>query len=459
MRRRVAALLGRLFSEELARGASVNLGFTVVNLVAQLVAGLTLAVYLGPAGVGAFAIGMLVLDNVNVLVHLPGAAFVREFAASEKEEALATVAGIKLLLCIPACATVLIVAGPLSALFQVPENMVRVLAAYPPLSAVASIGTMVFESRRKMVRRNLPSLAENIGRLAAVLFLSTGATVLASRPESAALAFVLGAAPAVAVSFLLAGFPDVRRMNPSRARAYFSFGWRTTLAQLLQKQLLWVGTAAVYLAYLGASLPLAQAESGLFKTAYSLMFYIVLVGSAVPIMLYPLLSRAFTLPHAGEQRAEAHRLLSLAFYYELMLSVPLALGLVALGPWAFTTVLPGFAPAALTAQLLSLSGVLFCIMLPPTVLLTAANRPDLTLRLFLLMAAVAVTLNALLVPQIGSPWGGAMGAIIADWATAAAGLLYALLLCKSIGVPAPSFARFRDSLGARRAKAPQGPDP
>jgi O-antigen/teichoic acid export membrane protein len=459
MRRRVAALLSRLLREELARGASVNFAVTIANLAAQVVAGVALLAYLGPGGVGAFAIGMLVLDNVNVVVHLPGVAFVREFAAAEKEEALATVAGIKLLLCIPACAAVLIVAGPLSALFQVPQNMVAILALYPPLGAVASIGTMVFEARRKMLRRNLPALAENAGRLAVILVLAAGVALLPTRPESAALAWVLGAIPAAGVSFLLAGFPDPRRMRPSRARAYFSFGWRTTLAQLLQKQLLWVGTATVYLSYLSVSLTLAMDQSGLFKTAYSLMFYIVLLGSAVPVMLYPLLSRAFALSDGEERRREAHRLLSLAFYYEVIIAVPLALALIAAGPLAFATVLPGFAAAAPTAQLLSISGVLFCLTLPPTVLLTAANRPDLTLRLFVVMAAAAVGLNVLFVPQIGAPWGGAMGAVIADWATAAVGLAYALRLSRSIGVPSPSFALFRESLSAKRLQAPSGPGP
>src|SRR6185295_10974932 len=190
------------------------------------------------------------------------------------------------------------------------------------------------------------------------------------------------------------------------------------------------------------SLTLAQEQSGLFKTAYALMFYIVLLGSAIPGMLYPMLSRAFTATDEAERRRETHRLVSLAFYYEVFLSIPLAVALVVLGPWAFATVLPGFGAAAPTAQLLSLSGVLFCLTLPAAVALPAANRPDLTLRLFILTAGVALALNALLVPQVGQWYGGSTGAIIADWATAAAGLVYSLLLVRRVGVPFPSFATF-----------------
>lgn len=446
-------MIARLLREDLARGASLNLGFILANLLVQLVASLLLAVYLGPQGVGAFAIGMLVLETVMVFVHLPGVAFVREFASAEREEALATVAGVKLLLCLPASAVILLAAGPLSALFQVPAGMIALLAMYPPLSAVSSIATMVFESRRDMARRNLPALAENVGRLAAVAGLLGGLALLPSRPETAALAWVLGAVPSAAVSFALAGFPDLRRTHPSKARAYFSFGWRTTLAQLLQKQLLWVGTAAVYLAYLSVSLDAAQERSGLFKVAYSLMFYIVLFGAAVPTMLYPMVSRAFSLPEGAPRGAEVHRLYSLAFFYELFVALPLAAALVAFAPAAFQLVLPGFEAAAPLAQLLALSGVLFCLTLPAAVLLPAANRPGLALRLFLLQAALAVGLNALLVPQTAAWWGGAMGAVIADWVTAAMGLAYALALVRGLGVPLPSFALFRASLARSQAPA------
>ena len=415
-------------------------------MLLQLVSGLALAVYLGPEGVGAFAIGMLLLDTAMAVVHLPGVAFVREFASDEREEALATVAAFKLVLCVPASLAILLLAGPLSALFGVPATMIAVLAMYPPLSAVASVATMVFEARRKMVRRNIASLTENAARVVAVLVLTSGAASFASKPEAAAFAWVAGAAPAAFVSIALAGLPRLRLAHPSKAREYFAFGWRTTVAQLLQKQLLWVGTAAVYLAFLPASLQVAQAQSGLFKTAYALMFYIVLLGSAIPGMLYPMLARAFALADEADRRRETHRLVSLAFYYELFLSIPLAFALVILGPWAFATVLPGFGPAEPIAQLLSLSGVLFCLTLPAAVALPAANRRDLTLRLFLLTAGVALALNALLVPQVGQWYGGSTGAVLSDWATAAVGLVYSILLARRVGVPFPSYATFREAL-------------
>jgi len=447
-------VLGRPFREELLRGSSVNIAFIVSNLLIQLVAGLAIAAFLGPEGVGAFAVGMLVLDFSMVLVHLPGVAFVREFSSREREEALATVAALKLLLCIPASAAILILAGPLASAFRVSPLMIALLGLYPPLSAVASIATMVFEARRKMGRRNLPGLAENVARLGAVIALTSGAVLLPSRPDAAALAWVLGAIPSAAVSFALAGFPDLRLLHLERARDYFSFGWRTTLAHLLQKQLLWVGTAAIYLAFLPSSLALAQSESGLFKISYSMMFYIVLLGSAVPAMLYPLLARAFALEDEAARRAEVHRLLSIAFYAEVVLAAPLAVALVLAAPWAFSALLPGFSAAAPLAQLLAVSGVLFCLTLPAAVLLPASNRPDLILRLFVAQAAVAVALNAILVPQTGAPWGGAMGAVIADWVTAAVGLAYAHALVRKLGIPPPSFATFRAAFERGTPQAP-----
>ncbi len=439
----------RLLREELARGASINLAFIFGNLLIQLVASLALASYLTPQGVGAFSVGMLVLETAMILVNLPGAAFVREFAKREEVEALSTVAALKLVLCLPAVAAILVLAGPLAGLFGVPVNLIAVLAFYPPLSAVASIATMVFESRRDMLRRNLPGVSESVGRLVAVLWLVYGGSLLGTRPESAALAWTLGAFPAVLVSLALARFPDVRRAHLSRAREYFSFGWRTTVAQLLQKELLWVGTVAIYLAYLGVSLADAQTRSGLFKVAYSLMFYIVLFGTAVPAMVYPMMARAFALPDVAERFREVHRLFSLAFFYELAIALPLAAGLVFAGPFAFSAVLPGFGEAGPYAQLLAASGVLFCLTLPAASLLPAANRPDLILRLFLVEAVVALALNVVLVPRTAEPWGGAMGAVIADWATAAVGLAYAHRLVGRLGIEMPSFAHFKAALSKR----------
>jgi len=436
----------RLLREELARGSSVNLAFILGNLLIQLVASLALASYLGPQGVGAFAVGMLVLETSMILVNLPSAAFVREFAAQEEAQALSTVAALKLVLCLPAVAAILVLSAPLAALFGVPATLIATLAFYPPLGAVASVATMVFESRRDMGRRNLPGLTESLGRLTAVGFLVSGASLMATRPESAAVAWTLGAVPAALVALALARFPDLRLAHLGRAREYFSFGWRTSLAHLLQKELLWVGTAAIYLAYIGVSVADAQTRSGLFKVAYSLMFYIVLFGAAVPAMVYPMLSRAFALPEAAARGREVHRLFSLAFFYELIIALPLAGALVLGGPLAFSTVLPAFGPSAPLAQALSLSGVLFCLTLPAATLLPAANRPDLVLRLFVLPGAVALALNVLLVPQTAAPWGGAVGAILADWAAAGVGFAYALVLVRSLGVPPPSFALFRQAL-------------
>lgn len=441
----------RLLREELARGASINIGFILGNLAIQLVASLALASYLGPQGVGAFAIGMLVLETAMILVNLPAAAFVREFAKQEEAQALATVAALKLVLCLPAVAAILLLARPLADLFGVPVTLIAILAFYPPLSAIASIATIVFESRRDMLRRNLPGVSESVGRLAAVLWLVYGGSLLPTRPESGALAWTLGAFPAVLVSLALARFPDLRQARLGRAREYFSFGWRTTLAHLLQKQLLWVGTVAVYLAYLGVSLADAQTRSGLFKVAYSLMFYIVLFGAAVPAMVYPMMARAFALPDENERSREVHRLFSLAFFYELAIALPLAAGLVVGGPWAFSAVLPGFGEAGPYAQLLAASGVLFCLTLPAASLLPAANRPDLILRLFVVEAAVALALNGLLVPRTGEPWGGALGAVIADWATAAFGLAYAHRLVRKLGVAMPSFGHLKAALSRRPA--------
>jgi O-antigen/teichoic acid export membrane protein len=399
---------------------------------------------------------MLVLESTVVFVHLPGVAFVREFSAEERAEAIATVAAIKLLLCIPACAFMIVVAGLVESVFFVPATMVRLLAIVPPITAVSSIAVMVFESRRDMVRRNLPVISEAAGRLGVLLVVLGGFFAMPSRVETMALVWGVGTLPSLAVALLLHGVPSLKAAHLGKARAYFSFGWRTTAAQFIQKQLMWVGTAAVYLAFLPVSVALAQQESGLFKIAFSLMFYIVLFGTTIGIMVYPMMSRAFAHPDEPGRFEEAHRLLSLAFYYELILSVPIAVSLAILAPSAFDFLLPGFGAAAPIARSLAFVGVLLAASLPAIMLMPAANRPDLTLRIFLLMAAVAVGVNAALVPQVGQPWGGVNGAIIADWATALAGFVYSYRLVAKLGVRLPSYATFRTVL-AERTAAPVPP--
>jgi O-antigen/teichoic acid export membrane protein len=411
--------------------------FIVANMTVQLAASLLLAAYLGPQGVGAFAVGMLALESGLVFVHLPGVAFVREYSTQEREEALATVAAIKLGLAVPTAAAIALAAYPLSDWFKVPAALFQILALIPLTTVFSSVAVMVFESRRRMVRRNLPVIAESAGRLTAIIAVLSTGFVLTTPVETAALIWLLGTLPSVAVGLSLARFPRLRAARMGKAREYFSFGWKTTLAQFIQKQLMWIGTLAILVSFVGSSPDFAQELSGLFKVAFSLMFYIVTFGTAVIVMVYPMMSRAFALPDEEARRKEAHRLLSLAFGYELLISVPLAVALLIAAPSAFAWLLPDFVPAAPFAQALAFAGVVLALTLPAAAMLPAANRPDLILRLFLAQLAVAVALNALLVPWQGVPWGGAWGAVIADWGAALAGFWYVHRLAKSIGVPFP----------------------
>ncbi|HEX9708437.1 MAG TPA: polysaccharide biosynthesis C-terminal domain-containing protein [Candidatus Thermoplasmatota archaeon] len=438
-------------------GSGTNLVFIVSNMTVQLAAGLLLAAYLEPQGFGAFAVGMLALESALVFVHLPGVAFVREYSTAEREEALSTVAAIKLWLALPAAGAMALLAYPLADLFHVPAGMIQILAMIPVMTVFSSVAVMVFESRRRMVRRNIPVIAESAGRLAAILAVLATGFVLGSPEETAALVWLLGTLPSVAIAVALAPFPRLRGASRAKAREYFSFGWKTTLAQFIQKQLMWIGTLAILLFYVGTSAELAQELSGLFKVAFSLMFYIVTFGTAVIVMVYPMMSRAFAIEDGQARRLEAHRLLSLAFYYELIIALPLALALLLGAPAAFELLLPGFATAAPYAQALAPAGVVLALTLPAAAMLPAANRPDLILRLFLLQLAVAVGLNAALVPQAGAPWGGAWGAVIADWGAAIAGFAYVHLLARGIGIPFPSFAVFREALRKRAPDAPPAP--
>lgn len=426
-------------------------------MTVQLASSLLIAAYLGPQGVGAFAVGMFAVESALVFVHLPGVAFVREYSTGEREEALATVAAIKLALALPATAALALLAYPVADLFQVPPLMVQVLALIPLTTVFSSIAVMVFEARRRMVRRNLPVIAESVGRLAAILAVLSTGFVLATRLETAALVFLVGTLPSVGVALGLARFPSLRAARLSKAREYFSFGWKTTLAQFIQKQLMWIGTLAILLSFVGPSAAYAQELSGLYKVAFSLMFYIVTFGTAVVVMGYPMMSRAFALPDEAARSREAHRLLSLAFAYELLISLPLAVALAVGAPFAFGWLLPDFLPAAPLAQALAFAGVVLALTLPAAAMLPAANRPDLILRLFLLQLAVAVALNALLVPQEDAPWGGAWGAVIADWGAALVGFVYVHRLARSVGVPFPSMAALREVLAKHGPATPRRP--
>jgi O-antigen/teichoic acid export membrane protein len=178
-----------------------------------------------------------------------------------------------------------------------------------------------------------------------------------------------------------------------------------------------------------------------------MMFYIVLFGTAVATMVYPMMSRAFADSDLERGHLQAHRLLSLAFYYELIIAIPVAVFILALAPLAFAVLLPGFTDAAPIAQALAFAGVLLALELPAVSILPAANRPDLLLRLLIVQATTAVALNVLLVPQIGAPWGGVWGAVLSDWGAAFVGLAYSYALVRSIGIRFPSYQTFRSAVG------------
>lgn len=416
------AAVRRLMREELARGASVNLAFTLTVGVLVTLAGLVAARHLGPAGVGVLSIGFMLVEFASVVDNLPTSGFIRDYSHKPSREKVATVLVVKGAIGLALSVALLVAAPFVASAFRVPVSVPLTFALIPAGSIISSVAIMSYEAQRDMPRRNAPIIAEHLVRLALYSLVAFSPFLPITGVFGIALATLGGN-----VGGTLAGLYWIPRASPrawdrALARQYVTFGMKTAAAGAMQKIIFWFDIMLI-------DLLLFHEAAGLYRTAYTLMAQLPLAAGTVTVMLYPQVSKAFQ-----EHRPEdVRKALSLGFFYSLALALPIGLVFIAV-PELLLTVLvgPEFAGAAWMLRSLALIGLVAVAFAPLEAFLPAANRPDLALKTAFVMMAVNTGLDLILIPVIG-----VAGAIVATAVAFIVGVGLAAYYLRHLDVPFP----------------------
>ncbi|HVL49619.1 MAG TPA: oligosaccharide flippase family protein [Candidatus Thermoplasmatota archaeon] len=425
--------LRNLLKEDLARGSGVNLAFTALHAVLGVAAAVVAARFLGPAGLGVVALGFMLLEFLSAFDNLPTAAFIREYSIAPERRKVATAFAAKLGLGLVTTVVVLALSPLIASLLDIPIIVPAGFALIPTVAAFGSVAIAAREARRDNLRRNVPGTVERLVTLALYVLI----LVVPALPYSPVALFVAATVTASVVgsaaAFLVAPPFDPREADWREARAYLSFGLRTQTVSLLEKTVFWIDILLIDI-LLGN-----HATTGLYRAAYSVMAYLPMVAGVVTIMLYPALSEAF----GHGRKDEFARTFSLGFFYGLAIAIPGALVALLFPEFIVLTLFgPGFEGAAPLLAGLAPVAVLAVAMIPFSVSFPAMNRPDLALRLGLVMVVVNVPLDLVLIPVMGP-----VGAIVATAAAFLAGLGFALYATLRVGGRAPSLAHVREVMG------------
>lgn len=423
------AILRGLLKDPLARGSAVNGLFLALSASVAIVATIVSARVLGPEGVGVLAIGFLLVEFMSVVDNLPTSAFIRDYSIAPERRKVATAFGVKAIAGIAIAALVAGLSPAISAFFRVPLVVPLAFAFIPVASVIDSIAIMTHEARRDMVRRNLPALSEQLLRLGFYAYVAFVPFLAAEAVPAIAIATLAASVGGTLVgAFLIPRF-SLREFDPVLARAYIRFGLRVQAMGAFQKTVFWVDILVI-------DIVLGHSTQGLYRSAYQLMVYLPLAATAVTVMLYPSLAHH----HGARNTEEVRRTLSRGWFYGALIALPLA-GLFAAVPETVLGLLfgPEFVPAAWILRALAFVGLLVVFLLPFESLFPAIERPDLTLRMYVVMMLVNVVLDVLLIPRIG-----VAGAILATAAAFAVGLAMATLQMRSLGYALPHPRDLRD---------------
>lgn len=430
----------RLLAEELARGASVNLAFTVLNGVLGILAAVLAARALGPRGLGIVSIGFLLVEFASILDNFPTVGFMRRYSHRPEARDVATVLGTKGALGLATTALILALSPLVARVFDVPLSVPIVFAFIPTASIVSSVAIMAHEARRDMARRNGPTTVEAVTRVLLYGVVAVAPFVPAEfMVEAVSLATLAASFAGTAAGLYWIPRLTLRGFDRVLAREYLSFGARTQASGVLNKIIFWFDIVVI-------DLVLGHATQGLYRTAYTLMAYLTLAAGTVSIMLFPSIANA----HAEGRVEDVRRTLSLGFFYSVGLVLPLAAALVAFPRFLIVTAFgPEFEGAAWMLQALAGVGVIAVAVLPFQALLPAVNRPDLSLRLTLGMVLVNSVLNVVLIPRIGVP-----GAIAATVATFVTGVALGAYYTRKLGIELPRLRDLTDVLAGRTEAVP-----
>lgn len=184
---------------KVVRDSFVVLGFIAVAAVFDTLASAVVGRRLGPAVVGALAIGLLLVEMGSILDNLTTPAHIREASAADEEELsrlFSTHAAVSITLSLLAAAAIYVAAPLVAGIYEGSVQLFRLFALVPPLGAASSAFHNTLEARSRMVQRGVLDLVTSGGYLVVVVaIVTTGPDAVVARILAALATLVVGRPP------------------------------------------------------------------------------------------------------------------------------------------------------------------------------------------------------------------------------------------------------------------------
>lgn len=371
---------------KVVKNSVVVLAFLAGSAVIGVLASAVVARRVGPAVVGALAIGLSAVEFASILDNWSTAAHIRRSSAADEDDLpslFSTHLLLKLGFGLVAGAAIYLIAPWIAGVYEADVRIFRLFALVPPFGAASSAIHNTLEARRRMVERGVLDMVTAGGYLLfAFLVVTTGPEAVVGRILAAAATVLVGAA---------LFFPGLDRPDRERVREYLSFGARTAPSHLVMKSIFWVDTALI-------GFFLSTGAAGIYQVAYGIAFFQTVAASSVSTALFPELSSG-AIGEDGEAFREAYR------QGFILIAIVIGLGAAALTvlapviiPFLYGSEFLGSVPIL---QVLAGSFLLNALAIPSAQALTAADMPGTVLKIQTGMAAVNLTGNALLIPVVG----------------------------------------------------------
>jgi len=408
---------------KLGRTAALHFLSQVAVSASGFVATFAIARVLGADGVGAYALGMSLVVWFNVpLSGFQEALKKRVSEGVDRDEYFTSGVVLNLTSVVVPAALVLLFSGPVETFVGAPVA---------PFVALVLVTNGVFNTLRdtlhgekKVAEAGWLRFVERVLRtVAQVAFLVLGYRI-AGLFVGHAIALVVSAALGLYFVDLRPAIPD--RSHFRRLVDYARHGWSGGLK----------GNAFNWMDTIVLGLFVAQSLVGVYKVAWTLASFLVVVSNSVSSTLFPEISDIST---DGQTERVKHYLDEGLLFTGLFL-IPGLFGSVAIGSDLLRIYESEFTQGATILVILVLARILDAYASQIISVIKAVDRPDIVMRIDLLFVVVNVALNFLLIYRFGW-YGAAVATLVSGGVTLAASYYAISSLVGRPSVPVGEIAR------------------
>jgi len=311
------------------------------------------------------------------------------------------------------------------------ESVITVFVIYYIFLNLAQIATFTFQGRRKIAKRQVAGIFENIVKAPLIILVALAGVsivgVASISPAfnwpgflqplqrfithhavgSLAMTYVFGVMATFFVGMWLLRKYPLKKPSFNLFKSYFSFALPVMLLSVIS--VISVNIDKIMIGYFWTSV-----EVGYYFTVQQILQIILIFSAAVSIVLFPTLSEY----HSSKNFEKIKETTHLAERYISMVTIPpIVLVIVFANPVIDIMLSSAFLPAASVLITLSIFALISGLRIPYSSLISGINRPGIAAKIGFAICVTNISLNYLFIPKQGllSSFGinGPTGAAIA----------------------------------------------